>query len=90
MEFTTQSCLFLAICLAATAAGIVLGARTSRAVDFHFRVYRLGMAYKARHPGSMFGEWFARKHPLRRLLFSFRPLDLGKWYSDEEIREIHR
>lgn len=80
LELTAAAVLSLAVCW--------LLCRALRVLIFRSQVINLGRRYADLNPGSMFGDWFARKHSFGRLLFSTRPLTLAEWYSAEELGEI--
>lgn len=75
------------------AAGLIVAAswllcRASLVSRFRRQVANMGRRYTDRNPGSMFGDWFVRKHSFARMLFSARSLALSEWYSAEELCEI--
>lgn len=35
-------------------------------------------------------DWFANKHSYEDYLYSFKPLKLESWFTEEEIKEINR
>lgn len=35
-------------------------------------------------------EWFLNKYTYKRMLYSFKPLKLEAWFTEEEIKEINR
>lgn len=80
MELTAMAGLALAVCW--------LLCRAARVLRFRRRLSTLGRQYADRNPGSMFGDWFARKHGFAKMLFSTRSLMLSEWYSAEELGEI--
>lgn len=82
--------LFLGLTVAAVLnlAACWLLCRALCVLRFRRQVANMGRCYTDRNPGSMFGDWFARKHSFARLLFSTRSLALSEWYSTEELCEI--
>lgn len=67
----------------------------------NFCFYLVDMAYKyelrrlhetgeiKRREDSAF-EWFSNKYTYEQFLYSFKPLKLEKWFTEEEIKEINR
>lgn len=80
MELTAMAGLALAVCwLICRALGVM---------KFRRQLADIGRRYADRNHGSMFGEWFSKKHSFAKMLFSTRALALSEWYDAEELGEI--
>lgn len=73
--------------------GIFIIARNNQIYYFRAFILDLSASYCRRHIEedckSAF-DWFYGKWNYEQMLFSFKPLKLEYWFTDEEIREIQR
>lgn len=78
---------------------ISLACFTNRICDviiFRYELFELSKDYARRRIYELDDncwkvyDWFFNKYSYRQMLFSFKPLNLKSWYTEEEINEIKR
>lgn len=75
--------------------------RNEKVKDFRFSLVDMAYEYEIRrlkeyaesgeeHKEKNAFDWFANKHSYEDHLYSFKPLELESWFTEEEIKEINR
>ena len=84
--------LFIGISLLAFVSSLYFAIRNERVYLFREILSDMAYEYQVRHTyesrKDVF-QWFCNKHSYNEMLFSFKPLKLKYWFSDEEIKEIN-
>lgn len=70
--------------------------RNNRVYSFCMELSRMSYDYNKRridegkYDETDAFEWFADKHPYFEFVFSFKPLKLKNWFTEEEITKINK
>ena len=72
---------------------VYLLVRNSKVYKFTLKLIDLACAYNIRHLQDLYDdnayEWFCDKYSYEKLLFSFKPLSLKYWFTEDEILKIN-